>query len=130
MGDITKNISRHEIACKCGCGFDTIDYVTAYIVQSACDHFAKKLGVDRVYLYITSACRCLIYNISVGGAEHSYHPKARAIDHTINGVKPQALYEYYDNKYPDQFGVGLYTKENFVHFDSRSGRWRRRVLHV
>ena len=25
MGDLTKNISRYEIACKCGCGFDTID---------------------------------------------------------------------------------------------------------
>lgn len=130
MGDITKNISRHEIACKCGCGFDTIDYVTVSVVQGACDHFAKKLGVDRVYLYIPSACRCYIYNISVGGAEHSYHLKAKAIDHTINGVKPQALYEYYDNKYPDRFGVGLYTREKFVHFDSRSGRWRRRSLHV
>ena len=47
MGDLTANISRYEIECKCGdCGFDTIDYQTVMIWQDVCDYFLHiKRGV-------------------------------------------------------------------------------------
>lgn len=129
MGDLTKNISRHELACKCGCGFDTMDFVTINVVQECADHFAKKLGVEKSVLIITSAARCLEWNrtpVSEGGPgskDTSQHPKGKAIDFRIKGVDPSEVYDYLDQKYPNQYGIGKYN--SFTHFDPRSykARW-------
>lgn len=130
MGDLTANISRHELACSCGCGGDTVDFQTIEMVQGACDHFAGKLGLDKVVLRITSAFRCLEWNRTPlanwgpGSTDGSQHPKGRAIDHSIDGVMPLDLYSYYVSRYPDRFGFGCYT--SFVHADSRTnGTWRK-----
>lgn len=130
MGDLTKNISRHELACSCGCGANSMDYETIMVVQESCDHFAKQLGIDKVVLSISSAHRCFKYNrlpISQGGPgsnDASQHPFARAIDYTIKGVSPAKVYAYLDNKYPTRYGMGKY--KFFTHFDARSygpARW-------
>lgn len=127
MGDLTKNISRHELKCKCddpNCKYHFVDFQTITIVQEACDHFAKKLGVDKVVLCIHSAQRCPTHNENEGGAEHSYHPLGGALDHHIKGVSVTELYDYYCHKYPRKFGIGKYT--TFVHFDTRPGYpWRK-----
>jgi len=121
---ITKNISRHELACRCGCGFDSMDYETIREVQDCCDYFAEKLGVNRVVLRINSAARCLTYNRKIGSTDGSQHPKARAIDFTIDGVPPDDVYAFLAAKYPDRYGIGRY--DSFTHIDTRSGpaaRW-------
>ncbi len=123
MGDITENISRHELACHCGCGADSMDVETVRVIQSCCDHFANLLG-DRVVLHIHSANRCLSHNAHVGGVDDSEHPKARALDFSIDDVMPSLIYEYLDDKYPLQYGLGLY--DTFTHMDSRTNgpaRW-------
>ena len=122
MGDLTKNISRHEIACKCGCGLDAMDYITIKVVQETCDHYAKVMGIKKVVVAITSGCRCLDYNDSIGSSPASQHPKCKAMDFVISGVSPLLVYEYLDNKYPDQYGMGKYN--DFTHFDSRDVRAR------
>lgn len=122
MGDLTKNISRHELACKCGCGFDTMDWETIEVIQDVCDYFAGKLQVPKVVLSINSAARCLDYNRKVGSKDTSQHVKGRALDVNIQGVSTQAIYDYLDQKYPSKYGIGLYS--TFVHFDSRSYRAR------
>lgn len=128
MGDLTRNISRHELACNCGCGFSSMDWETIEVVQDVCDHFANILGVDKVVLNITSAARCYAYNrlpSSEGGPgsnDKSQHPKACALDFQIVGVSPKAIYEYLNHKYPNKYGIGEYT--TFIHFDSRSYRAR------
>lgn len=122
MGDISKNISRSEIACKCGCGFDTIDAVTARAVQDACDHFAEQLDVPRVVLDISSGARCEERNRSEGGSYRSQHLLGRAIDFKIRCVSPIEVQAYLLAKYPDRFGIGTYS--NFTHFDSRNERAR------
>ena len=35
MGDISKNISRHELECHCGCGFNTVDYSLVIAIQDS-----------------------------------------------------------------------------------------------
>ncbi|MGH1461232.1 MAG: D-Ala-D-Ala carboxypeptidase family metallohydrolase [Neptuniibacter sp.] len=124
MGDLTKNISRHELSCNCGCGFHTMDWETIEVVQDVCDHFAEQLGEEKVTLSIHSAARCYTYNRSpaVGSNDNSQHPKACAIDFHIVGVSLKEIYEYLDQKYPNTFGIGLY--KTFVHVDSRSYRAR------
>lgn len=123
MGDLTKNIDRKEIVCKCGeCGTDTIDFKTVEIVQQACDHFAKELGIEQVILKINSGCRCEEWNKGQGKPK-SLHLVGRAIDHRIVGIPTKQLYDYYNSRFPDRYGIGLYT--SFVHFDTRNGPGKR-----
>lgn len=128
MGDLTKNISRHEVTCKCGkCSYQSIDYQTLMMVQGACDYFSDKLG-KQVTLIISSGQRCPVHNENEGGAKNSYHLQGGAIDHYIKEVPRQELYNYYCTRYPKRFGFGLYLNKNtpFVHADSRSGTpWRK-----
>jgi uncharacterized protein YcbK (DUF882 family) len=130
MGDLTKNISRHELACRCGCGLDSMDVKTIEVVQECCDHFADILCVDRVVLNINSAARCFEYNrkpISLGGpgsTDGSQHPRCRAMDFSISNVSPIDVYAYLVTRYPDRYGFGKYS--TFSHADTRSNgpaRW-------
>lgn len=124
MGDLTTNISRSELACGCGCGFDTVDWETIEIVQGVCDAVADLQGVDKVVLDITSAARCLEYNRSIGSTDASQHVKGRAIDFVIRGFDPENAYAALDNTFPDSYGLGIYP--SFTHVDSRSdkkARW-------
>lgn len=144
MGDLTKNISRHEVECRCDgrfgpCHAKGMDWETIQVVQGACDHFAEKLGLSKVTLIITSGSRCKPYNDNprseggVGGAkgkgesDGSFHKYAMAMDHKITQVSAKELYDYYCEKYPGKFGIGYYPPErgNFVHLDSRpyKARW-------
>jgi uncharacterized protein YcbK (DUF882 family) len=124
MGDVSKNISRHELACHDGCGANTMDWETIKVVQGMCDYFADKLGGHKVTLRINSAYRCLEYNRSIGSTDGSQHPRGRAMDCAIDGVSPDMIYWYLTQTYPDKYGFGLYR--TFVHIDTRTNgpaRW-------
>jgi uncharacterized protein YcbK (DUF882 family) len=125
MGDLTKNISRSEMACNCGCWFDSMDYSTLIIVQRTCDYFADKLGLDRVVCNIHSAARCFKYNRTpaVGSDDNSQHPLARAIDFDIEGVAPIEIYEHLNTLYGHKVSLGLY--KTFVHIDTRTNGGKR-----
>lgn len=126
MGDLSKNISRSEVKCKCGkCNYQTVDFELVEVIQDACDYFSKKYNVPRVALAITSAHRCPAHNAAVGGAPNSFHVLGCAIDHYIVGVKTSELYEYYCSLYPDKFGIGFYADKGFVHIDTGDRKWRR-----
>lgn len=124
MGSLTKNISRHEVACSCECGLDTMDFETILAVQDTCDFFALELGLDRVTLIINSGCRCPAHNAAVGGSANSKHMRCRAIDFKILEVSPDAVYDYLVTRYPMHYGIGKY--ETFTHLDTRTNgpaRW-------
>lgn len=123
MGDLTKNISRYEIACRCGCGFNTIDYEVVQIVQETADYFAQKRGIKKSIVDITSGARCKKHNKKEGGKLKSLHLLARAIDFRIRGVPPKKVTAYLRNKYPNRLGIGRY--KNFTHIDTKSGHARR-----
>ena len=61
MGDITKNLSRIEVACPCGCGFDALNPVVSDGFQYIRDH----LGMP---VHVNSGCRCAAYNATLQGA--------------------------------------------------------------
>jgi uncharacterized protein YcbK (DUF882 family) len=123
MGDLTKNISRHEVSCRCGCGSDSIDAETIEVVQECCDHFSDITG-SRVVAAINSGNRCLGHNRSIGSRDSSQHPKGRAIDFRIVNVDPADVYKYLDERYSGKYGVGNYP--TFTHLDTRTNggsRW-------
>jgi uncharacterized protein YcbK (DUF882 family) len=121
---LTKNIWRHEVKCKCGCGYDTMDFETIQVVQECCDFFATVLGTARVVCIINSGARCEAHNAAVGGAPNSQHVRGRAIDFRIRGVEPKQVYNHLHLSYPNKYGISDYG--TFVHIDTRSGppsRW-------
>ncbi len=139
MGDLTKNLSRKEFACECGCGFDTVDYELVMMIQDAADYFAAKYN-SKIVVAVTGGNRCVKHNEVIQKQEvknyvsfssKSTHIDAKAADHKFFYYKdevkmqidPVEVYNYYDKKYPTSKGIGLYS--NRVHVDSRNvkARW-------
>ena len=112
-----KYFKRKEFVCKCGCGFDTVDYMLAIVL----DDLRANFGVP---ITITSGCRCKKHNKNEGGSKNSQHISGKASDLKVKGVKPRKVFDYLDKKYPNKFGLGLYN--NRIHIDVRNkkARWR------
>jgi uncharacterized protein YcbK (DUF882 family) len=106
--------SRAEFACKCGCGYDTVDYELIKVLEYIREHFDMPVVV-------TSGCRCRDHNESVGGSESSQHLYGRASDIYIMDVDPELVAEVAEQC--EAGGVGRY--ETFTHVDTRVGfaRW-------
>ncbi len=110
-----KWFKRKEFACKCGCGFDTVDYELAAVLDATREHFGRPITV-------TSGARCVTHNASIGGRKSSQHLLGRAADIVVSGVSPTEVHKFLDTNYA-HLALGLY--ENFVHLDSRgsAARW-------
>lgn len=78
MGDLTKNFSRQEFACKCGCGRNLIKPEFVERLQMLRDRFAKR--VDDPRITVISGYRCPEHNISVEGKPNGAHPLGVAAD--------------------------------------------------
>lgn len=133
MGDLTANFSRSEFACRCGCGFDTVDAELINALQAGCYFFTERYG-EPVRCDITGPNRCYQHNIDERGAKDSEHPNARAADHKFylrksgKQISPDEVADYYEDAYPGKWGVGRY--HNRTHLDTRSNgpaRWDART---
>ena len=116
MGDLTKDLSRYEFACKCGkCDFDTVDYELAMTLQEIRDYWEKPV-------VITSGCRCPEYNKTIGSAK-SKHMSGTAADFYVPGISPAKMYDWLDHRYYTKFGIG--NGKTFTHLDIRKhkARW-------
>ena len=112
---ISRNFKVREFACKDGSDTVFINLKLVAVLQDIRDHFGKAVNV-------TSGYRTDAYNKKVEGALYSQHKYGGAADIYINGVTPKEIYNYVNNKYPEELGLGLYT--SFVHVDVRDGRSR------
>ena len=136
MGSLSTNLSRHEMACRCGCGFNTVDVLLVEMIQRIVDAFKTRYGW--VSLEVTGPNRCAKHNHRIGGAPNSLHKEAKAMDFRLwmkydHGgdryqIEPQEVYDFIDTSWPDTFGVGIY--DDRVHFDvrPRKARWDKRIL--
>lgn len=118
MGDLSRNFSRHEFACNCGCGRDTIDYETVRVLEDLRQHYNQVITINSAY-------RCAAKNTAVGGSTHSQHLYGRAVDFTVAGVHPSDVQDYLKFLYRGKYGIGSYN--TFTHVDTRSGtpaRWQ------
>ena len=75
---LSPNLTRREIACRCGCGFDSITSVTVILFQAIRDFIKRPI-------VITSGCRCPEHNARVNGASSSEHMNGVALDMRVNG---------------------------------------------
>lgn len=119
---ISKHFARSEFACRCGCGFDTVDIELITVLEDVREKFQTPV-------IITGPNRCTFYNSTIKGASGgSLHTYGKAADIQVRGIQPMEIYQYLDYKYQNKYGLGLY--DNRVHIDVRSkrARWNRAIL--
>lgn len=118
MGDLSKNFSRFEWTCKCGCGEDTVDAELVRVLQDDLRDYYKA----PVTVTPNGGCRCPTHNIDCGGSDESQHMQGKAADVKVKGVSPQAVFTYLNRKFPNRYGLGNYR--TFTHLDVRKGKAR------
>jgi len=102
---------RSEFACKCGCGFDNINFALIEKLDSISRHFDKQVT-------ITSGCRCDEHNRKIGGVPDSHHVQGTAADIVVKGVDPYEVAKYaMEMRFKLMGGVGIY--DTFTHIDVR-----------
>jgi uncharacterized protein YcbK (DUF882 family) len=110
---VNRFFQRSEFACRCGCGYDTVDA-----------ELLKRLTIIRQRfgpVTINSGCRCATHNEREGGSPKSQHLLGRAADIKVTGVTPREIYEFYDEAFPTG---GAHAYETFTHVDTRNHRAR------
>lgn len=105
-----KYFARSEFACKCGCGFDTVDYKLAEILDTVRQHFGNPCTIN-------SGCRCERHNIFTNGSLRSQHMLGRAADVVVDGADPHDVAEVALGL--GATGVKAYYR--FTHIDTRTG---------
>lgn len=146
MGDITRNISRHEQACKCGCGFDACDMELMNLLQGEVDDYQKQIGdKGRVIIVFKGGNRCLAHNETVQTeyylskglvyepfSSDSPHMRALAADFklfviwknkTRTQIAPNSIHSRLRKKYPDKHGFGLYSNRNHADIRDYPAEW-------
>ncbi len=112
---LTPHFRVREFRCRDGSDTILID-----------DKLVKLLEQIRVYaeapVTITSAYRTETYNArpEVGGARGSQHTKGTAADIITKGRSVTQIAKF--AQAIGAGGVGLYTKKNFIHVDTRAGK--------
>lgn len=85
MGDLSEHFSTHEVACKCGCGFAGVDWLTLWGME------ALRERVGGIPIRPTSVCRCREHNAKElrrlglpDSGRISQHTHGRACDFSIH----------------------------------------------
>ena len=121
---LTKNFSKSEFECSCGCEmplevFHNIQKV-ANQLQILRDAIGKSITVNSAY-------RCVKHNKAIGGVDSSQHILGKASDIVVKGVEPSITFDLIDLFINDcemlQGGLGNYN--SFTHYDIRKikARW-------
>lgn len=111
---LTKNFSRYEFDCPCGCGTQMVDPELAEKLQRIRDALGKPIK-------ITSGYRCLKHNQDVKGGTNSRHRYGMAADWRLKGrsVNPVALGIIAQAVGFGGVGIYWYAGNAFCHADTR-----------
>lgn len=119
MGDLTRNFSRHELACRCGCGFGDTHGVWHPVLLKVLQRFR---GIARRPVHPNSGARCTNRNKREGGKKYSQHLLLCAVDIRcrveLGDLSPEEAREI-ARKIPGITGIGIY--DTFIHIDTKPG---------
>lgn len=106
----SKNFTRKELDCRCGCGFGP----QPELIQ-ALQQLRDKLGFP---LHINSCARCEKHNKKIGGSPNSQHVKGLAVDISticLSGAQISNL-----RAFASELGFrGIGRYDRFLHIDLR-----------
>lgn len=125
VGDLTKHLSRHEFACKCGCGFAAADFELVNALEECVKHFEAE-AKERLFITIRSGCRCEAHNRAVKGSINSMHRFGIAADFYISGISPDDVAAHLDARYPNRCGIGRYIGRTHLDMRAVRARWDER----
>ena len=115
MVDLSKNFSRYEVHCSCGCG---ASWVSPKLIEKL-QHVRDVVGKP---MTITSGVRCEAFNSSIKGSLVSSHMPNEdgmglAVD--IACITSQGRYEMVDVaiKFFRRIGIAGEHSGNFIHLD-------------
>ena len=115
MGDLSKNFSKLEIMCPCGCGTDKISPVLIEKLQKVRNIIGRPL-------IITSGVRCEFYNESIKASMSSSHVPddsgtGNAVD--IACTNSNERYELVEvaQKFFQRIGISSGSYGGFIHLD-------------
>lgn len=114
---LTKNFSRYEFDCPCGCGTQMVDPELAEKLQRIREVTGKKIK-------ITSGYRCLKHNQEAGGGTNSRHRYGMAADWRLNdrSLTPVALGIIAQAVGFGGVGIYWYAGNAFCHADTRGAK--------
>ena len=88
MGDLSKNFSKLEVQCPCGCGTNKISSVLIENLQ-------KVRNIIGTSIIITSGVRCEFYNTSIKASMNSSHiPDEHGIGNAVDIACTNSKYRY------------------------------------
>jgi uncharacterized protein YcbK (DUF882 family) len=124
---LTKNFSKSEFDCKCGC---EMPEEVLHNIQKVANQLQIIRDKVNVPIRVNSAYRCLEYNRSIGSNDTSQHVLGKAVDIVIKGYTPNEVADLIEQLIADgdilQGGLGRYN--TFTHYDirGRKARWDNR----
>ena len=106
---LTKNFSRAEMECKCGCGLYEMDVI-----------FMNKYQILRDFcgfpFYLNSARRCKYWNDKIGGHFQSSHMEGLATDTRVTDKLQMRTIL----KYAIEIGFeGIGIADDYIHLDNK-----------
>jgi uncharacterized protein YcbK (DUF882 family) len=123
---ISDHFKRSEFACRCGCGFDAVDFELLEVLEDCVANFEAKTGM-RLEIIINSGNRCPARNIAEKGAKRSKHKKGIAADFRISSIDADQVADYLDDKYPNKYGLGRYDDRTHIDIRPYRARWDERT---
>lgn len=123
---ITKNFSKSEFECKCGCEMpeDVLDNIklVAEQLQLLRNHINSPIKVNSAY-------RCKKHNRLIGSNDSSQHVLGKAADIKVKNFTPDEVAKIVEDMLTNQFlegmdigGLGRYN--TFTHIDIRRNKAR------
>jgi len=120
---LTKNFSKSEFDCNCGCDMPEEVLMEIQKLAGQLQHIRDFI---RKPIKLTNAYRCPEHNKKVGGVSNSQHILGKAADIQVSGLDPLEVYKTIDNLSEHghilQGGLGKYNA--FTHYDIRKTRAR------
>ena len=115
MGDLSKNFSRLEVQCPCGCGANLIN---PFLVEK----LQKVRNIIGRPIIITSGVRCEFYNTSIKASMNSSHiPDSYGMGNAVEiaCTTSKGRYEMVDVaiKFFRRIGIAGEHSGNFIHLD-------------
>lgn len=129
---MTRNLSRSEFSCKCGCGLDTVDWDLPKVIQEAVDYFQNRYPEQDIRVKINSGNRCTEYNKAVSGSSKSQHVRCKAADIVIydkisgKDIHADAVADYFEETFPYSHGIGRYIGRTHIDVRGSKARWDKR----
>jgi len=120
--------TREEYACKCDCGFDTVDYELDIIMDDVREHFNARVFINR-------GASCVDHNEVIQKiansnytpyTSESQHLFGKACDFWVEGVHEDIVADYLEEKYPNTYGIGRYKGRTHIDVRRLKVRWDKR----